>query len=260
MNTMLANLPAVERKELVAPERAGDRADRRPRNRARRRRAPSRRRDGGDLGPAALDALASGDQVAAAFLRGVDLVRARARPIARCSSCRSRCSKHPPSPRRASTSAPRWRKAIGIAKPRGCCKARARNWRRWPRSPGWPPPACLRAGDATNAIAALEQANASGDTGVSRTLALAYIAANRGSRRAAASGALSRGQPAGPGHAAVGESTPPTSRMSPRRAPGHSRRRPHAGADVGQDVRLAERRASGARRSLDEVPAGAEVR
>ena len=66
-------------------------------------------------------------------------------------------------------------------KPRVCSKARARNWRRSLRWPGWPPTSFLRAGDSTNAIAALEQANASGDTAVSRTLALAYLAANRGS-------------------------------------------------------------------------------
>jgi predicted Zn-dependent protease len=40
-------------------------------------------------------------------------------------------------------------------------------------------PTGIRAGDAPNAIAALEKANAKGDANVTRTLALAYVAANR---------------------------------------------------------------------------------
>ena len=68
---MLTNLPAVDRKELLEPGvmNAVLAAAERARPAARGALALAR---AGNLGPAALEALSTGDQTTAAFLRGVD--------------------------------------------------------------------------------------------------------------------------------------------------------------------------------------------
>jgi VWFA-related protein len=174
---LVGNLPAVPAQELVSSAvlstvlAAAEVA--RPETKA----AFAAARKGG-LGPAALDALSSGDQAAAAFLRGVDLF-AQGQNDRAMQQLQVSLQQAPGfAPTRlylgaALSQAGRHREAAALlqsvggelAGPAPLARLTAISW--------------LRAGDAPNAIAALERANVSGDVEVVRTLALAYIAADR---------------------------------------------------------------------------------
>jgi thioredoxin-like negative regulator of GroEL len=132
----------------------------------------------GQLGPAALDALGSGDQAVAAFLRGVDFFGQG--QLDRALQQLQVSMQQAPgfAPTRLYLGAVlshtnRHREAASLLQSVGddlagsapIARLTALSW--------------LRAGDAPNAIAALEKASARGDASVARTLALAYVAANR---------------------------------------------------------------------------------
>lgn len=177
LSALLASLPAVDASELVAPAvltsvlKAAEQA----RPAAKSAFAAAR---AGKLGPAALEALAAGDQAVAAFLRGVDLFaqgqRDRALQQLQVSlqqapafaptrlylgAVLSQSSRH----REAASLLQSVESDLAGSAP--LARMTALSW--------------LRAGDATNAIAALEKANATGDGSVRRTLAMAYVAADR---------------------------------------------------------------------------------
>jgi len=134
----------------------------------------------GGLGPAALEALSAGDQAAAAFLRGVDFF-AQGQNDRALQQLQVSMQQAPGfAPTRlylgaALSQAGRHREAAGLlqsvegelAGSAPLARLTAISW--------------LRVGDAPNAIAALERANVAGDVEVARTLALAYIAADRAS-------------------------------------------------------------------------------
>ena len=174
---LLANLPTVDPKELVSPAvlqtvlGAAEKA----RPAAKSAFAAAR---AGKLGPAALDALGSGDQAVAAFLRGVDFL-AQGQLDRALQQLQVSLQQAPGfAPTRlylgaALSHGNRHREAASLLQSVGddlagsapVARLTALSW--------------LRAGDAPNAIAALEKANARGDATVARTLALAYLAANR---------------------------------------------------------------------------------
>lgn len=177
MMSLIATLPGVDPKELVSPAvlatvlTAAEKA--RPEAKAAFTAARA-----GKLGSAALDALGAGDQVAAAFLRGVDLLAQGQleRAIQQLQIAMQQAPGFAPARLylgAALSQANRHREAAGLlqsvsgefsgAAP--LARLTALSW--------------LRTGDAPNAIVALEQANAAGDLAVARTLALAYIAAER---------------------------------------------------------------------------------
>jgi VWFA-related protein len=132
----------------------------------------------GNLGPAALDALSSGDQAVAAFLRGVDFF-AQGQNDRALQQLQVSLQQAPGfAPTRlylgaALSQGNRHREAAALLQSVGdelaasapIARLTALSW--------------LRAGDAPNAIAALEKARATGDASVTRTLALAYVAASR---------------------------------------------------------------------------------
>jgi hypothetical protein len=175
---MLANLPPVERKELVAPTVLATVLASAEKARPAAKSAFAAAR-GGNLGAAALDALASGDQVTAAFLRGIDLFGQGQtdRAVQQLQIAMQQAPSFAPTRMylgAALAEGNRHREAAGLLLSAGTELAKVAPVARMAAN-SW-----LRVGDATNAIAALEQANASGDTAVSRTLALAYLTANRG--------------------------------------------------------------------------------
>jgi VWFA-related protein len=177
LSALLANMPLVDAKELLAPPvlTAVLTAAEKARPAAKSALATAR---AGQLGPAALDALGSGDQAMAAFLRGIDF-------FAQGQNDRA-LQQFQVAMQQAPTFAParlylgallghtnRHREAASllqsvgadVAGPAPVARMTAVSW--------------LRAGDAPNAIAALEKASAGGDASVARTLALAYVAADR---------------------------------------------------------------------------------
>jgi VWFA-related protein len=176
---MLANLPPVERKELVAPTVLATVLASAEKARPAAKGAFAAARSG-NLGSAALDALASGDQVTAAFLRGIDLFGQGQtdRAVQQLQIAMQQAPSFAPTRMylgAALAEGNRHREAAGLLQSAGAELATVAPVARMAAN-SW-----LRVGDAANAITALEQANASGDTAVSRTLALAYLTANRGS-------------------------------------------------------------------------------
>ncbi len=176
---LVNNLPAVPAKELVTPTVLSTVLTAAEAARPAAKAAFASARKGG-LGPAALEALSSGDQAAAAFLRGVDLF-AQGQNDRAMQQLQISMQQAPGfAPTRlylgaALSQAGRHREAAALlqsvggelAGPAPLARLTAISW--------------LRAGDAPNAIAALERANVAGDVDVVRTLALAYIAADRAS-------------------------------------------------------------------------------
>jgi VWFA-related protein len=177
MAAMLAHLPPVSVKELLAPAvmaRVLSVAETaRPGAKAAFASARS-----GNLGPAALDALASGDQVAAAFLRGAEFL-AQGQVDRGAQQLQIAMQQAPTfAPARlflglAFTQGNRHREAAALLQSVGPELAAVGPVARLAAT------SFLKAGDAANAVAALEQANATGDAAVSRTLALAYLGVNR---------------------------------------------------------------------------------
>ena len=178
LSALLASLPAVDVKELVAPAVLASvlTAAEKARPAAKGAFAVAR---GGKLGPAALDALAAGDQAAAAFLRGVDFFAQgqRDRALQQLQVSMQQAPGFGPTRLYLGavlSLAARHREAASLLQSVGddlagsapVARLTALSW--------------LRAGDAPNAIAALEKANASGDVSARRTLAMAYVAADRG--------------------------------------------------------------------------------
>ncbi len=251
LGSMLSTLPGVDRKELLEPAvlNAVLGAAEKARPAAKAALASAR---GGKLGPAALDALAAGDQVVAAFLRGVDLFAQGQNEKAMQQLQLAMQGAPNFAPARlylgaALAQSNRYREAASllqsvtpdVAGPAPIARMTGLSW--------------LRAGDANLAIAAFEKhPPAAGDTASTRTLALAYVVGESSGGRVAAPGDVSGNEPERPGSA-------------PRRdlcelrdaravaARGHARRRPHASAGVGQDLRVPQGDASGACRRLDVV-------
>jgi VWFA-related protein len=176
---LVANLPAVPAKDLVSPAVLSSVLTAAESARPAAKAAFASARKGG-LGLAALEALESGDQAAAAFLRGVDLF-AQGQNDRALQQLQVSMQQAPGfAPTRlylgaALSQAGRHREAAGLLQsvaselpiPAPLARLTAISW--------------LRVGDAPNAIAALERASVSGDVEVARTLALAYIAADRAS-------------------------------------------------------------------------------
>jgi tetratricopeptide (TPR) repeat protein len=174
---LVNNLPGVPAKELVSPTVLSTVLIAAEAARPAAKAAFASARKGGP-GPAALEALSSGDQAAAAFLRGVDLF-AQGQNDRAVQQLQVSMQQAPGfAPTRlylgaALSQAGRHREAAALlqsvgdelAGPAPLARLTAISW--------------LRAGDAPNAIAALERANVAGDVQVVRTLALAYIAAGR---------------------------------------------------------------------------------
>ena len=179
LSSMVASLPGVNAKELVAPQilttvlAAAEQA----RPAAKSAFAAAR---AGNLGPAALEALGAGDQVIAAFLRGVDFF-AQGQNDRALQQLQVSMQQAPGfAPTRLYLGAVlsqsnRHREAASLlqsvssdlAGSAPVARLTALSW--------------LRAGDAANAIVALEKASATGDASVRRTLAMAYVAADRAS-------------------------------------------------------------------------------
>jgi tetratricopeptide (TPR) repeat protein len=176
---LVNNLPAVPAKDLVSPTVLSTVLTAAEAARPGAKAALASARKGGP-GPAALEALASGDQAVAAFLRGVDLF-AQGQNDRAIQQLQVSLQQAPGfAPTRlylgaALSQAGRHREAAALlqsvgtelAGPAPIARLTAISW--------------LRAGDAPNAIAALERANVAGDVEVVRTLAMAYIAADRAS-------------------------------------------------------------------------------
>ena len=178
LGSMLSTLPGVDRKELLEPAvlNAVLGAAEKARPAAKAALASAR---GGKLGPAALDALASGDQVVAAFLRGVDLFAQGQNEKAMQQLQLAMQGAPNFAPARlylgaALAQSNRYREAASllqsvtpdVAGPAPIARMTGLSW--------------LRAGDANLAIAAFEKhPPAAGDTASTRTLALAYVVANR---------------------------------------------------------------------------------
>jgi VWFA-related protein len=176
---LVNNLPAVPAKDLVSPTVLSTVLTAAETARPGAKAALASARKGGP-GPAALEALASGDQAVAAFLRGVDLF-AQGQNDRAIQQLQVSLQQAPGfAPTRlylgaALSQAGRHREAAALlqsvgtelAGPAPIARLTAISW--------------LRAGDAPNAIAALERANVAGDVEVVRTLAMAYIAADRAS-------------------------------------------------------------------------------
>jgi VWFA-related protein len=177
IGAMLGTLPPFEHKELLRPDvltavlGAAERA--RPASKAAL--ATAR---GGKIGPAALDALAAGDQPIAAFLRGLELFSQGQHDRAVVQLQLAMQGAPSLGPARlylgaALASMNRHREAAGllqsvapdVAGPAPVARMAALSW--------------LKAGDPGLAITALERAGAPSDPGTARTLALAYVAAQR---------------------------------------------------------------------------------
>jgi VWFA-related protein len=177
MSALLANLPAVRPSELVTPEVLASVLNAAEKARPSAKTAYAAARDG-KIGPAALDALSAGDQALAAFLRGVDFF-AQGQNDRALQQLQVSMQQAPGfAPTRlylgaALSQGNRHREAAGLLQSVGDDLAGAAPVARL-TAISW-----LRAGDAPNAIAALEKARAGGDASVGRTLAIAYVAANR---------------------------------------------------------------------------------
>lgn len=177
MSMMLANLPVVDRKELLAPAVIATVLTAAEKSRPGAKTAFASARTGG-LGPAALEALAAGDQAAAAFLRGVDFFAQGQldRAVQQLQIAMQQAPTFAPTRLylgAALAQGNRHREAASLLQSVGSDLADVGPIARMAAT-SW-----LRAGDAQNAVASLEQANTRGDASVGRTLALAYLAANR---------------------------------------------------------------------------------
>lgn len=174
---MLANLPLVDRKDLLAPTVLTEvlTAAEKARPTAKSAFAAAR---AGNLGPAALEALGAGDQAAAAFLRGVDFF-AQGNNDRAMQQLQVAMQQAPAfAPTRLYLGAllaqgNRHREAAALLQSVGVDVAGSAPVARM-AGLSW-----LRSGDAANAIAALEKAGASPDPPTTRTLALAYVVGNR---------------------------------------------------------------------------------
>lgn len=175
--SMLGTLPAVEHGDLLRPEvlHAVLTAAERARPAARAALATAR---GGKIGPAALDALAAGDQPIAAFLRGLDLFARGQHDRAMVQLQLAMQGAPTLAPARlylgaALAATNRHREAAGllqsvsadVAGPAPVARMAGLSW--------------LKAGDAGLAIAALEKSASTADPATARTLALAYVAGQR---------------------------------------------------------------------------------
>jgi VWFA-related protein len=176
---MLANLPSVDRKELLEPSvlTAVLGAAERSRPQAKAALAAAR---AGKMGPAALEALADGDQLMAAFLRGVDFF-AQGQNDRAMQQLQIAMQQGPSfAPTRlylgaALAQSNRHREAASllqsvpadVAGPAPVARMAGLSW--------------LRAGDAAQAITSLEKlaAAAAPADPTTRTLALAYVVGNR---------------------------------------------------------------------------------
>jgi VWFA-related protein len=177
MAAMLAGLPAVDSKELVAPAVLTTVLTAAETSRPAAKAAFASARTGG-LGPAALEALSSGDQAAAAFLRGVDFFAQgqNDRAVQQLQIAMQQAPTFAPTRLylgAALAQGNRHREAASLLQSVGADLASLAPVARMAAT-SW-----LRAGEAANAVASLEQAHARGDAAVARTLALAYLAANR---------------------------------------------------------------------------------
>ncbi len=177
LGAMFANLPLVDRSDLLKPDvltavlAAAERA--RPTAMAALTTARA-----GKLGPAALEALGSGDQPLAAFLRGVDLFSQGQNDRA--------LQQFQVAMQQAPTFAPtRLYLGAALAAANRHREAASLLQSVTPDVAGTAPVArmaglsWLRAGDVSMAIVALEKAGPASDAATERTLALAYVAANR---------------------------------------------------------------------------------
>jgi VWFA-related protein len=177
LSALLAGLPAVAASELVTPQVLTAVLDAAEKARPAAKTAYAAARSG-KLGPAALDALTSGDQAVAAFLRGVDFF-AQGQNDRALQQLQVSMQQAPGfAPTRLYLGATlsqgnRHREAAALLQSVGDDLAASAPVARL-TAISW-----LRAGDAPNAIAALEKARATGDASVGRTLALAYVAADR---------------------------------------------------------------------------------
>jgi VWFA-related protein len=177
LSAMLASLPGVDAKELVSPSVLATvlSAAEKARPTAKSAYASAR---AGNLGPAALEALSSGDQAVAAFLRGVDFFAQgqRERALQQLQVSMQQAPTFAPARLYLGavlTQSNRHREAASLLQSVGDDLAGSAPIARM-TALSW-----LRAGDAANAIAALEKANATGDASVRRTLGMAYVAADR---------------------------------------------------------------------------------
>jgi VWFA-related protein len=172
---MLANLPAVDRKELLAPGvmSAVLAAAERARPAAKSALASAR---AGNLGPAALEALAAGDQPLAAFLRGIDFFAQGQmdRAILQLQVAMQQAPSFAPARLflgAALADTQKYREAAGllqsvtpdVAGSAPVARMAGLSW--------------LHAGDAPLAIETLQKAGA--DSAATRMLGLAYVVANR---------------------------------------------------------------------------------
>lgn len=177
LSALLRNLPPVDAKALATPEVLAAVLTAAEAARPAAKTAFASARSGG-LGPAALEALSLGDQAVAAFLRGVDFfVKGQNdRALQQLQVAMQQAPSFAPARLyfgAALATGGRHREAAGllasvdgdVAGSAPVARMAALSW--------------LHAGSAANAIIALEKANASGDTAGARTLALAYVAANR---------------------------------------------------------------------------------
>ncbi len=178
LGAMLANLPAVDRKELLAPNvlAAVLNAAERARPTAKTALASAK---AGKLGPAALEALEAGDQPMAAFLRGVDFFSQglNDRAMQQLQIAMQQAPAFAPARLylgAALAQGNRHREAASllqsvtadVAGPAPLARMTGLSW--------------LRAGDASLAIATLEKVPAGApDSATARTLALAYVVGNR---------------------------------------------------------------------------------
>jgi VWFA-related protein len=177
LGTMLGTLPAVEHKELLRPDvlNAVLGAAERARPAAKAALATAR---GGKIGPAALDALAAGDQPIAAFLRGLDLFAQGQHERAMVQLQLAMQGAPTLAPARlylgaALAATNRHREAAGllqsvpadVAGPAPVARMAGLSW--------------LKAGDAALAIVALEKSANPAEAATARTLALAYVAGQR---------------------------------------------------------------------------------
>jgi tetratricopeptide (TPR) repeat protein len=177
LSAMVASLPTVDSKELVSPTVLATvlSAAEKARPSAKAAYASAR---AGKLGPAALEALSSGDQAVAAFLRGVDFFVQgnRERALQQLQVSMQQAPGFAPTRLYLGallSQSDRHREAASLLQSVGDDLATSAPIARM-TALSW-----LRAGDATNAIAALEKANATGDASVRRTLGMAYVAADR---------------------------------------------------------------------------------
>lgn len=177
MASLLAAIPDADPKALATPEVLGlvltTAEAARP---AAKAAFAAARRDG--LGPAALEALSAGDQVAAAFLRGVELFTQGQldRAVQQLQLAMQQAPTFAPARLylgAALAHANRHREAAGLLHSVDTALAGAAPVARL-AAIAW-----LRAGDPANAVTALERAHDAGDASIARTLAFAYVAAGR---------------------------------------------------------------------------------